>query len=152
MFKDRLLRGALAGIIASLFMLTWNFFSRYIVHFAKQTWLESLSQLVLGHSPKDIMDFIAAFGSFIIWNGFIGAIFVRFVVPDRDGSYLGRAVGYGFIWWFFLYTIGTMYKITTLNIVASLTVFSNWISVMIFGIVLGWLSKRWDVLEAEKRK
>lgn len=151
MFKDRLLRGALAGIIASLCMIAWNLFSYYILHFAKHTWLESLSQLVLGQPSKDILDFIAAFGSLIIWNGFLGGIFVSFIIPQRSGSYLGRAVGFGFIIWFFLYTIGTLYKIKTLDIVASQTVFSNWISITIYGIVLGWITKWWDAHEAEKR-
>ncbi|MBC2726219.1 AAA family ATPase [Desulfosporosinus sp.] len=40
---------------------------------------------------KDILDFIAAFGSFLIWNGFLGAIFVIIVVRKQGGSYLGRA-------------------------------------------------------------
>lgn len=147
LFKDRLLRGALAGIIASLCMIAFNFFSYYILHFAQQTWIESLSQLVLGQSPKDILDFIAAFGSFIIWNGFLGAIFVIIVVRKQGGSYLGRAVGYGLIIWFFLLTIGTLYHIETLDMVSSLTVFSNWISITIYGIVLGWITKRWDAYE-----
>jgi len=66
LFIDRFIRGALAGIIASLCMLALNFFSCYILQFSKQTWLESISQLVSGQLPKDNLDFIAAFGSFII--------------------------------------------------------------------------------------
>lgn len=148
MFKDRLLRGALAGIIASLFMLAWNLFSYYILHFAKVTWLESLSQLVLGQPPKDISDFLAAFGSLIIWNGFLGGFFVSFIIPERSGSYLGRAVCFGYVIWFFLYSLGTLYKIETLHIASPVTVFSNWIAVMIYGIVLGWITKWWDTHEA----
>jgi len=148
LFKDRLLRGALAGIISSLFMLAWNLFSYYILHFAKVTWLESLSQLVLGQPPKDILDFLAAFGSLIIWNGFLGGFFVSFIIPERSGSYLGRAVCFGYVIWFFLYSLGTLYKIETFHIASPVTVFSNWIAVMIYGIVLGWITKWWDTHEA----
>jgi hypothetical protein len=51
--KDRLLRGAFAGVLAGLILLTWNLFSHYILHFAKKTWLEVLNQLIMGHSLKE---------------------------------------------------------------------------------------------------
>jgi hypothetical protein len=73
------------------------------------------------------MDFVVAFGLFIIWNGFLGAFFGRYVISEKDGNYLGRAIGYGYISWFILNTIGTLFKIEKLHEVTWQTAISNWI-------------------------
>lgn len=142
LIKDRLLRGALAGVLGGLVLLTWNLFSNYILHFAKKTWLEALNQLIMGHSLKEAMDYVVAFGLLCIWNAFLGAIYVRLVIPDREGSYLGRAIGFGLISWFIFYALGTMFKIQGLHEVAWQTALSNWIAIAFFGIVLGCLKLR----------
>ncbi|MCO1602422.1 hypothetical protein [Desulfosporosinus nitroreducens] len=85
MFKDRLIRGAIAGIIASLCMLAWNFFSFYILLFAKQTWLESINESTCIRTVnKRQLDFIAAFGSFIILNGFLGGIYIFYLFSAHE--------------------------------------------------------------------
>ncbi len=146
MFKDRMMRGALAGVIASFSILIWNLFSDYYLHFAKKTWLEALCNLVMGHSIENRIDFIIAICLLLIWNGFLGVIFVKKVIPKQDGSYIGRAITYNFIVWFILYSIGTMFKINSFHTVAWQTVISNWIGLIFYGIILGWLTKRWDEL------
>ena len=151
MFKDRLIRGAVAGVIAALYHLIWNLSSQYLFHFARVTWFESMSQVIAGHSITSTMDFIVSTGYLLIWNGFLGALFIRFVIPDRDGSYIGRAIGFSFIAWFFLQAIGTMHHVKTLDNVAWQTILSNWIDVIIFGVVLGRLTQKWDQREAKKR-
>jgi hypothetical protein len=148
MFKDRLLRGALAGLIGGLWLIGWNLFSYYLLHFAKSTWAEAMSQLILGHGVENAIDFIISISFQCIWNAFIGVIFVRLVVPEKKGCYLGRAIGLQFIIWFFLEAIGTMYHIKSLDYVLWQTVLSNWVGITGFGIILGCLTKKWDKLEA----
>jgi hypothetical protein len=57
------------------------------------------------------MDYVVAVGFLFIWNAFLGVVYIRFVIPERDGSYLGRAIGFGLISWFILYALGTVFKI-----------------------------------------
>ena len=150
MFKDRLIRGALAGIIGGLLLIGSNFFSQYLLHFAKTNWSESMSQLIMGHGVKNAMDLIVSICFECIWNSFLGVLFVRLVIPEKEGSYLGRALGLNFIAWFFLQAIGTMYHIKTIDLVQWQTVISNWIGITIFGITMAWLTKKWDKLEAKE--
>ena len=77
-----------------------------------------MSQVIAGHSITSTIDLIVSTGYLLIWNGFLGVLFIRFVIPDRDGSYIGRAIGFSFIAWFFLQAIGTMYHVKTLDNVA----------------------------------
>jgi hypothetical protein len=144
LFEDRLLRGALAGLIGGIWLIGWNLVSKFLLYFAKMTWVESMSQLIMGHEVENAMDFIVSIGFQCIWNGFIGILFVRFVVREKEGSYLGRAIGLLFITWFLLEAIGTMYHIKTLDLVQWQTVLSNWVGITGFGIILGWLLKKWD--------
>jgi hypothetical protein len=145
--KDRLLRGALAGIISGILLISLNLSSLYLFHFAKTIWTETMAQLIMGHGIDNIMDFIVAVGFQCIWNGFVGVLFVRFVIPKKEGNYLGRSIGLIFMVWFFLEAIGTMYHIKTLDLVQWQTVISNWVGIIVFGIILGWLTKKWDELE-----
>ena len=71
--------------------------SHSLLHFAKTTWTDSLSQLVMGHPVKSTMDFIVAVVLLFMWNGFLGAVYTRLMIPERDGSYIGRAILFGLI-------------------------------------------------------
>ena len=146
------MRGALAGAIGCIWIFAWNQFSYSLLHFAKTLWTDALSQLVMGHQAKNTMDFIVAVVLLFIWNGFLGGIYTRFVIPERDGSYIGRAILLGLIAWFLIFTFGTFYKIPTLYKGVWQTAVSNWVAVIGWGIILGWLTGRWDNLEAEKRE
>ena len=104
----------------------------------------------MDHSLKETMDFIVGVILIFILNGILGGIFVQYVIPKKDGSYLGRALGYSFTTWFFLEAIGSMYHIKTLDIVAWQNIISEWIGIVIFAVILGWLTKKWDKLETKK--
>ena len=151
LLKDRVLRGALAGIIGCLWLFAWNQASHSLLHFVKTLWTDALSQLVMGHQVKSTMNFIVAVVLLFMWNGFLGGIYTRIIIPERDGSYIGRAVLFGLIAWFFIYTFGTFYKIPTLDKGVWQTAISNWVAVIGWGIILGWLTRRWDDLEAEEK-
>ena len=150
--RDRLIRGVLSGLIACLWIEAWNNVSYYLLHFAKVTWTQSLNQLVMGHSINSTMDFIVSHALLFFWNGFLGAIYVRSIIPERDGNYILRGIFFGLAAWFAIYSLGTLYKIPTLDVVAWQTALSNWITVTMWGIIVGWLTGRWDDLEAEKRE
>jgi hypothetical protein len=147
--NDRLIRGALAGMISALSLLPWNLISYYLLNFAKHTWLELVFLLPMGSSPQGVMDYVASVVIFIIWNGFLGAIFVQNVMPDKEGCYIARSIGFSYICWFIFYSIGTLYRIGQLHAIEWQTALSNWIAVFIFGILLGWLTKCWDEKHAE---
>lgn len=123
--KDRLLRSALAGVIASLWILAWDSLSFYLLHFTRSTWVRGLVQLAMGHPPQDTLNYLVGIVLLFIWNGFLGAVYTRLVVPERDGSYVGRAIGFGLVAWFSLLSIGTLYRIPGLNVVTWQTALSN---------------------------
>lgn len=150
--RDRLLRGGLAGVIGTIWLLPWNLFSHYILHFAKTTWLDAMANLELGHPIKNAMDYVAAIGLLLLWNGILGGIYVRFIVTKQEGNYIGRGIAFGLASWFILEAFGSFYRIPSLDKIAWQTAFSNWFGVSGFGLILGWLTKRWDEHEAGNRK
>ena len=54
--------------------------------------------------------------------------------------------------WFLIYSLGSFYKIPTLDKAVWQTAVSNWVAVIGWGIILGWLTGRWDDLEAQERE
>lgn len=149
--KDRLVRGASAGAVGGVWILGWNLFSVYVLHFAKATWTDALSQLVVSHTAKSAGDWVVAIGLLFLFNAVLGALFARYVIPERDGNYVLRAIGFGLAAWFVLMSIGTLYKIPLLSKLVWQTAVSNWVAVIGWGILTGWLLGRWDDLAAEAR-
>ena len=47
--------------------------------------------------------------------------------------------------------MGTLYKVKYLSVLAWQTALSNCVAAAGFGIILGWLTERWDEPEARKR-
>ncbi len=150
--QDRILRGALAGVIGCVWLFAFNFFSHWILHFARTSWVESMSHLVLSHAPKGTMEFIAGTIILFMWNGFMGMLYTWLVIPERDGNYIGRAILFGLAAWFAIFVLGTFYKIPTLDKAPWQTAFSNWIAIGGWGVIVGWLTERWDDLEARRNE
>lgn len=149
--NDRLIRGGLAGVAGMLWLTPWNLFSYYILHFAKASWGDMMSQLVVGHPQRTVLDFIVGFVLMVVFNGILGVLFVRFVVPERDGNYVLRAIAYAYAAWLVLFAFGTTFRIPRLINVHPLTTISNWIAVTGWAIIMGWLTGRWDSIEAREK-
>lgn len=146
--NDRLTRGAAAGALGGLWVVGWTLVSFYVLHFARATWTDTMSRLVAGHPIRSAGDWVVAVSMVLLFDALLGALYVRFVVPERSGDYLWRAGLFGWAVWFLLMALGTFYKIPPLDWQTAL---SNWVAVLGWGAVTGWLVERWDRLAEKER-
>ncbi len=143
--NDRLKRGALAGMLALPFVIAVNLSSFHLLHFAKGRWVDSLSQLVYGHPIKNTIELLLGFFAFFIFGGMIGALFTRFVVPTPgQGDYLFRGLGWSWAVWFSTYAVGQLFNVSTLDYVAWETAVTQLLGITGWGLIVGWLTRRWD--------
>lgn len=143
--RDRLIRGAVAGVVGAVLALGVSAPSYFLLHFERQYWVESVFGLVLGHEIRSLPEWLFAYFLYFLWAGWIGALFVLLTLPQPGrGDYYLRALGHAFIGWLVTYMLGTLYRVPMLQVVAWQTGVSNILTLTVWGFVLGMLTKRWD--------
>ncbi len=143
--EDRFLRAALAGSATGLWVLANDVLWFNVFHFAKGSWLYQLSFLILGHSMRSIPDLIAGVAAHLIFDGTLGALFARFVVPRPGrGDYSLRGAAFGVFVWFATLALGTIFRVPTLRVVVWQTALTQLFSAATWGLLFGWLFRRWE--------
>jgi hypothetical protein len=142
---DRLLRGTLAGLIAGLFIVLVNNTSYYLLHFSKALWVQMLSELSFGHAARNTIEHVLGFILFFIVAGALGYIFAWLIAPRvGEGNYPFRAVGLGLGFWLATNVLGTLYRVPMVHKMAWETAATNLVSVIGWGLIMGYIMKRWD--------
>jgi hypothetical protein len=148
--EDRLLRAALAGSATGLWVLANDVLWFNVLHFAKGSWLYQLSFLILGHPMRSVPDMLLGVLAHLIFGGILGALFARFVVPHPgQGDYTLRGAAFGVFVWFATLALGTIFRIPTLHLVFWSTALTQLFSAATWGLLFGWLFRRWESETAE---
>lgn len=143
--RDRLIRGALAGVIAGLWIVLVNNGSFYVLHFGKALWVEPISQLMWGHPVRSPVEWVLALFIFFVLVGAMGYLYAWKIVPEPvTGNYLLRGLGYGLILYVILLSSGTYFRVPKLSYFRWETTITNLVAVTGWGLILGWLTRHWD--------
>lgn len=146
---DRLVRGTLAGLIGGLFIILVNTSSYYLLRFGKAIWVHMLSQLVFGHRAGIAIEYIMGFVLIAVMAGGLGYIYAWFFVPKPDaGNYIFRGVALGIGFWLVAFSLGTLFRVPEMYNIAWETALTNLVAVIGWGLITGYLVKRWDLVYA----
>lgn len=143
--RDRLLRGAVAGMLAGLFLFAVNYVSLRILQFSKARWVDAVSQLMFGHPAITRADWVmAAIAEAVLLAG-LGFVFARLIIPEPGtGNYLLRGMGFALVVWLVIESLGGIFRVPHLYFRAWQTSVTNLVAVSGWGLLLGWLMRRWD--------
>lgn len=148
---DRLKRGAIAGLVALPFVIAVNLTSYHLLRFAKARWVDAITHLVYGRAATNPIELALGFFAFFVSAGGLGALYVLLVVPEPGrGDYLFRGVGWGLGTWFISYMVGGIFEVPSLHRIAWQTAITQVAGVIGWGLIIGWLTKRWDETYEDK--
>jgi hypothetical protein len=144
---DRTFRGLIAGVIASVFMNAWNLMDYYFINFTNLRFLDWVAVIASGTKPSSnfevIVDLVIAF----IWDGALGVIFAHLLTKITSRGVIIKATIYSALLWFIFHGIAVFYRLTP--ILEGQTFpgrFSNFLSSILWGIILGWILKKLDTI------
>jgi hypothetical protein len=137
--NDRLVRAGLFGWLAGTFVLAVDVLSFNVLHFAKSSWLASVGYLILGRTMRGLPDtLVGAFGH-LLFTGMLGAAFALLIVPEpANVNYPLRGLGLGASTWFVTLSLGTIFRVAPLHIVAWQTALVQLFTVIMWGTLFGW--------------
>lgn len=149
---ERLVRGFITGVIATIIKDILNWFSYGILHFAKTTYAHFMFVMLSGRKPATIYDVM--FGQLfeIAFGGAVGIVFIYYAYKTtKKNSLWFKGILFGEFIYLSVYGFGTFFKLPLLAIIPTSTMASNFISTAIYGLILGlgtyWWGKRigdWD--------
>ena len=142
---DRVVRGFLAGIIASVPGFT---LSQIAIHFkwTAYRWLDFTAVFIYGHLPESLGEQIFAAIVTILFVGLLAILF-SFLVPKISSNYLElKSWLYAIAVWFCSLSVITLFKIPLIEQAPLRSAIMNFILAsvwgLIFGYVLRWLDAR----------
>jgi hypothetical protein len=142
---DRTTRGLLAGIIAGIVMNAWNLFDYYFLHITRirfLDWVSILGNWAISTNNLEII-FLLIFQT-VIWDGFLGIIFVHLVKLTTSKGIIYKSVFYSSLCWFFFKIIVNFYRVPVLSGGTQTTpgLLSNFLAAILWGIILGFVLKK----------
>lgn len=142
--KDRFTRGFTAGLIAGLITSAWNIMSYNLIHISTLRYLDFVAILTYGRKTKAIWETLFSWGSTIFFFGLLGTIFIYLLSIITSDNIVLKSFLFSVTVWFSTYAITMLFKIPELTRVSFLTVFSNFIGAVIYGVALGYVVKTLD--------
>jgi hypothetical protein len=126
-----------------------NLVSVKLLHFARVRWVQMLSNLVFGRAMATPADTALAYLLCFLTGGGLGFIFARFMVSEPgEGNYYFRAVALGIGFTVLAYAVGNTTKTPTMTGIAPATTVTTFLSTLAWGLIVGYLMRRWDEVHA----
>lgn len=144
---DRTIRGLVAGIIASIIQNTWNLIDYYFFHITKLRFLDWVSVLISWERPENNFFAIFCLVLQILWDGFLGVIFVHLIGLITSKSLIIKSTIFGMILWFVFRVIVNLFRVPILSGIQHFPGgYSNFLAVVLWGITLGFILKKFEKL------
>lgn len=144
---DKVTKGFLAGILASIVINILNLFA-YVLHLTTMLFLNWAGIFLFGRLTNNWGEMILGQFGQIIFSGFVGIGFAYFVSYRSRANYLFKGWLFSIAIWGFVYATSVAFRIPYLSHLPSKTVLSNLILTSVFGLLLAealrWLNVRED--------
>jgi hypothetical protein len=142
---DRTFRGLIAGNIASIVMNIWNLIDYYYFHITNLRFLDWIAVLASGKNPQSIYEVIVDLILVIVWDGVLGIFFAHLLMKTTSSGVIIKASIYSTLLWFIFHGIAVLYRLTPILEGQTFSGrFSNLLSALLWGIILGWVLKKFD--------
>ena len=144
--EDRFTRGFFAGVVGALAMSVVSYTSFYVFHFTEMRLLDYAAAALFGHKVFTLWQEIFAQLAQFVFSGIMGILFAYLLTKITSRNYLFKGWIFGISVWFFLFAMGTLYRLPHLFKVAPETAFTNLVASSVYGLVLAqtlhWLDIR----------
>ena len=141
--EDRFIRGFIAGISAGIVMDILEYLS-FILKITELSYWEWASVLIFGYRATALTEVFLALMLQIFFSGVVGILFAYFVPLVTSRYYLMKGALFSIFICFLSNAVIYMFKVTPLAPVKADTVFSNIVTVAIYGLVLAQMLRWMD--------
>lgn len=141
--KDRLVNGIIAGILAGIGMNIINY-PAYLLNLSTIRYLDWAGILIFGRRPVAIWEAVFAQLVQIAFSAFVGVVFAYLIPTVSSRYYIVKGIFFGIISWFFIYAAGIALRLPFLTLIPFRTSLINFISSIVFGLVLAESLRRLD--------
>lgn len=144
-FRDWLVKGFLAGLVAGLAMNAFSLTS-YSLGITELRYLDWAALIIYGQYAQNLIEMIFALFAHIIFVGTLGIIFAYLITRIGSLNLLFKGLVYGAITWFLLYGVSSVFNLKGVIPLRIDTVASDLVGASIYGLVLaytlGWLEEK----------
>lgn len=134
---DRFAKGFVAGISAGIAFTAINL-SSYSLGFAKNRFLDFIGTLALGSPPETLGEQMFSQAIVLVLLGSLGVVFSYLLPQLNEENYLLKGWLFSVIFWFSIYSIGTLFRTPTLYKIPWQTGITNFIAATVFGPLMAW--------------
>lgn len=134
--NDRFMNGFTAGVLAGmtaslvdLILVSW-------LKFGSIRFLDFSGVFIYGGKPLNLPEALFAQFGELVWDGFIGILFVYFITDIRSRYLLIKGAVYGLIVWFITYALVILYRVPAFKKIALESAMENAFVSMLYGFVL----------------
>lgn len=141
---DRFYRGFFSGVVAGIPMNIWSLFSFHVLNFTNLRYLDWAGLILFGDLPTTLIQNVIAQTMQFMWLGALGVIFIYLLPHTTTRYHTGKAVIFSIIAGFIIYAIPVLLQFPHLTQISTNTVIDNQLGGVIWGIGLGYWSRRLD--------
>ncbi|ACB85988.1 hypothetical protein [Natranaerobius thermophilus] len=143
LLKDRLIRGFIAGVIASIFANIPGYIL-YSLGTTSMRFVDWAALFIYGTHAQNFLEMIVAQVGQIIFSGILGIIFAYLIPYITSIGNLFKGWLYGVGSWFFIYAFTILFDLEQTYPIRFGTAFSNFIGASIYGLILAAVLKWLD--------
>jgi hypothetical protein len=136
MFKDRFIRGSVAGIFAGIITDMISYILVRVLSFGEDLMRDYMAEMLIGRKPLIPFESIVSLIAHIFFTGFLGIIFSYLLLIIGSKYILYKGWFYSISVWFILYSIGIMFEVPLLKTNTASTVTAHAITATIYGLLL----------------
>jgi len=134
--EDRFTRGFIAGLIGGIAMNILNYIARTWLHLPRSYVVNYTGVVIFGHQPDTTAEYLFSLFSQIGFAGFLGIIFAYLLLVIRNKNIVLKGVIFANVFWFFVFSLGTVCKLPLIQDPSIATVISHFINASFYGLVL----------------
>lgn len=139
--NDRLTQGFISGLLAGIILNITDFIS-YFLNIVEITYLDWAGTILFGYQPESVYEYILSLVAQILFSGILGILFAYIIPFIKSKNIFFKGLLFGLSVWFLIYAAGVVFDIQGLVIMHPDTVFSDIITVSIYGISLAYFFNR----------
>lgn len=139
--NDRLTEGFFSGLIAGVVMDSVHAIS-YFLGINELTFFDWSGNVVLGHRPHTLWEFLQALAVQIFFTAFLGIVFAYVIPKFKSTNILFKGWIFSLVAWFILNSLALLFRINSMLPRRVDTATADVVTVSLYGIVLAYVYTR----------
>lgn len=134
--KDRFTIGFIAGLLAAIPLNIIDYIFVYLFKLEQSSYMDYAAVILFGHMHHNIGEAILAQFSQLLFSGILGIFYFYLLKTELEKNHLLKGWVFAMGAWFFIYSIGTIFKVPVIYKAELGTLVSDFVSVTVFGLLL----------------